>query len=434
MTRSFVSTASAPFHPDATSGRREFVLIYGDEVETTGREENGRSEVVYRTRTGFVPSRQLAAEHPAELYFIDVGQGDAAFIVTPGFRTILVDGGRGDEAFQFLVWKYRLDREGASPVPIDLLVLSHCDDDHLDGLARIVCHPLIEVRSIVHSGIAKFRDGCFDSELGRRGVVDGEELLLTRHDDVRGLDRAQLTPGLRKWFDAVAAKPQLPCSAVDSTTPALSIGDPGVRLQVLGPRLRQTPSGPAYPWLGSASRTVNGHSVVLRLDVGSASILLPGDLNEAGARHLMEDSGFTTNVRAHVLKVPHHGSHDFHRPFLSAVRPQVSVVSSGESPDFGHPRANLLAAVGQSARSPEPLLFSTELVAKFVPDADTTPLDAEEAVDFANAALLTNARQRFKKSLNGLINVRTDGCRLFAARRVAAAWQFETYGPSPLAP
>ena len=73
-------------------------------------------------------------------------------------------------------------------------------------------------------------------------------------------------------------------------------------------------------------------------------------------------------------------------------------------------------------------------MAQFTPDPDTTPLGTPEVVDPLNAALLTDARQRFKKNLNGLINVRTDGSRIFAARRVNAAFQFETYGPSQAAP
>ncbi len=434
MDTRFISAASAMFHRSATTGAREFVLIYGDDVYTTGEQQNARHEVVYRGRTGWVRSAQLGTDHPAELYFIDVGQGDATFIVTPQFRKILVDGGRGHEAFQFLVWKYRLDLPTATPVDIDLLVLTHTDDDHLAGLAQIVSHPLINVSRIVHSGIAKFSPGNFNSELGRLASVGGKDVLLTRYDGIQGLSRDQLTDPLRAWYDAVQQKPALACNSVDSSTPSFSIGDPSVKIYVLGPRLVQSPLGPGYPWLGSAAKTVNGHCVVLRVDIGSTRVLLPGDLNEAGAKYLMEEAEFVTNAGAHILKAPHHGSPDFHRPFLAAVRPQISVVSSGETPDYGHPRASFLAAAGQSARSEEPLLFSTELVAKFLPDADTTSLTKEEVVDPTDPAQLTDARQRFKKSLNGLINVRTDGSRLFAARRVQTAQQFETYGPSPIAP
>jgi len=101
----YVSTKSTVFHPDADTDSQEFVLIFGDEVETTGMQANGRDEVIYRHRTGWVRSDRLMTKHPLEMYFIDVGQGDSAYIVTPGGRNILIDGGSGNEAFQFLVWK-----------------------------------------------------------------------------------------------------------------------------------------------------------------------------------------------------------------------------------------------------------------------------------------------------------------------------------------
>ena len=59
--------------------------------------------------------------------------------------------------------------------------------------------------------------------------------------------------------------------------------------------------------------------------------------------------------------------------------------------------------------------------------------DADDPADPTNPAMLGQARRRFKKRLNGLINVRTDGNALFAARRVAAGYQFVAYGPIALA-
>ena len=52
------------------------------------------------------------------MYFLDVGQGDAAFIVTPNNTKILVDGGLKRQALGFLIWKYRLDQPG-NTVTID---------------------------------------------------------------------------------------------------------------------------------------------------------------------------------------------------------------------------------------------------------------------------------------------------------------------------
>lgn len=426
MPRRFISAKSTYFHPNSATRSRDFVLIFGDEVRTTGNQENGRDRVRYRGRLGWVRSDRLMAQHPLEMYFIDVGQGDAAFIVTPRGRKILVDGGRGDEAFQFLVWKYRLDLQNAQVLDIDLLVVSHVDEDHIRGLVSIVEHPLIRVRNVVHSGIAKYADG-FDTDLGNTAGQGQNRMLLTRHDGIGQLAGQNLNQPMTAWRQAITQEPNITYRAVDAGSEPIDVDDPEVSLTVLAPRLSQHQGIPAYQWLGSESKTVNGHSVILRLDYQDLRVLLPGDVNGRGARHLMSDPNFAAGVSAHIFKAPHHGSHDFDLEFLQAVRPQVSVISSGESPDYGHPRANFLGTAGRVSRTDEPLIFSTELVAQFAVDADAEAADADDAPDPTNAAMLGQARRRFKKRLNGLINVRSDGRQIFCARRIAGGSQFVTY-------
>ena len=83
------------------------VLIFGDEVDSTGIEANGRFKVSFRSREGWIKKSQLGNNAALEAYFIDVGQGDSTFIVTPTRKKILVDGGLNDQALRFLAWKYR---------------------------------------------------------------------------------------------------------------------------------------------------------------------------------------------------------------------------------------------------------------------------------------------------------------------------------------
>ncbi len=432
MAKRYISSKSTYFYPDAVTSSRQLVLIFGDEVRTTGHQANGRDEVIYRGRTGWVRSDRLMSKHPLEMYFIDVGQGDSAFIVTPRKKKILVDGGRGNEAFQFLVWKYRLDKPGATPVDIDLMVVSHVDDDHLAGLTSIVAHRLINVKEIVHSGIAKYSYG-FSTELGDTVSHRRKKYLITRHNGITQLPARKVTEIIAGWRTAVRTKVGVHYRAVDTRTGTITVGDPAVVLHVLGPRLERLPGQRrvGYRWLGSASKTVNGNSVILRLDytVGENTlrVLLPGDINERGAKYLMEDRSLSAQIDAHIFKAPHHGSHDYHRPFLDDVHPQISVISSGESPDHGHPRANFLGTIGNASRSDEPLLFSTELVAHFAVDSDAAAPDADDDVDPTDPAMVSQARRRFKKRLNGIINVRSDGHKIYCARRVAAGYQFVTY-------
>ena len=431
MARRYISNRNTYFYRNATTNSRSLVLIFGDEVETIGNQQNGRDEAIYRTRRGWVRSDRLMTEHPLELYFIDVGQGDSAFIVTPAGRKILIDGGRGNEAFQFLVWKYRLDLPTADPVEIDLVVLTHADEDHIAGLVPIIGHPRIEVKEIVHSGIAKYSAGVFNTALGHRVGSGSNSVMVTRHDGIADLANQNLSENMQAWRDTVVAEGGISYRAVDTRTTGIDVGDPLINISVLGPRLINHPGQlqPVYRWLSSASKTINGHSVVLRLDFGNMRILLPGDLNSKGARHLLADPNFELQADAHVLKTPHHGSHDFYPPFMQAVHPQISAISSGETPDHGHPRANFMGMIGKKSRSDEPLLFSTELVALFTVDEDAEMPDADDEPDPTDPAMIGQARRRFKKRLNGIINVRTDGNHLYAARRVAASYQFVTYGP-----
>ena len=73
------------------------------------------------------------------------------------------------------------------------------------------------------------------------------------------------------------------------------------------------------------------------------------------------------------------------------------------------------------------------MVAQFAVDSDAEAPDADADADPTDPAMLGQARRRFKKRLNGLINVRTDGEDIYCARRVAAGYQFVTYR-QPAAP
>ena len=81
----------------------------------------------------FIIKREL------KIYFVDVGQGDSTFIVTPKNETILIDGG-GSLGTDFDVGEstllpYILDRGYKK---IDLMFVSHFDQDHIGGLFKIL--------------------------------------------------------------------------------------------------------------------------------------------------------------------------------------------------------------------------------------------------------------------------------------------------------
>ena len=79
-----------------------------------------------------------------------------------------------------------------------------------------------------------------------------------------------------------------------------------------------------------------------------------------------------------------------------------------------------------------------ELVALFSVDPNDPGVNPVEddlrEVDATDPAMVVEVRRRFKKRLNGIINVRTDGQHIYAARRVSANYQWVAYGPVTVAP
>lgn len=95
------------------------------------------------------------------------------------------------------------------------------------------------------------------------------------------------------------------------------------------------------------SARVNDHALVLRVELGLASILLASDIEAAAERALV---AARAPLAATVLKVAHHGAGSSSTvPFIAAVRPAVAVISVGARNAYGHPdpgTLSRLAAVG----------------------------------------------------------------------------------------
>lgn len=435
MALRFSTRKTQRFYYQLDGEDESYVLIYGDEIDIRdGASFKGPdyAKAVYRGREGAVRKYSIGGEkkpdvgteRAMEMYFLDVGQGDAAFIVTPGGRKILVDGGlRRTTTTDFLVWKYRLDKPNTR-LTIDHLFLSHADEDHVVGLIPLLKHPRVTVKNIWHNGIALYASG-YNEKLGH--VADDK--LHTLHSSLDDLDGADLTDTFGEWIAAVREQ-GANYAALSKADGAVDVGDPDVRMEITSP-IKE--SDGTLLWLKDKSHTINGHSLTFRLVHGHVRVCFSGDMNVEGGKHILAQPGGALSLDAHVFKSPHHGSHEFHIPYLDAVRPLITVVSSGDSPDHGHPRASFLGAVGRSGRSDHHLVFSTEIAATFTDtgEADAPAPEVPEGTDpdlmFATTELNRMARRRFKQALPGIINVRSNGREIFAARRVQAGYQWEAY-------
>ncbi len=213
------------------------------------------------------------------LTVLDVGEGEALVLRSPGGRYWLVDAGprvperfdAGERVVAPYLWQLGVRR-------LDRVLVTHAHGDHCGGLPFLLHAFHIDE---VWEGPAPIRDGGYrrldswiaQADISRRTVFSG---------------------GACEWD--------------------------GVEVRVLGPPRPDRP-----PPLIS-----NDDSVVLALRLGRVRFLLTGDIGGEAERRLGE-------VRSLVLKVPHHGSRSSSSAsFVGAVAPAVAVVSAGAA-SFGHP-------------------------------------------------------------------------------------------------
>ena len=456
----------------AKRGRKELLrtLTWGDEItvlkqgaahleiETSEFQKQDDGAIVAKKVVAFIEPTKSSAIKPASVVrprnqnvvlkvnFVDVQQGDGAVIEAPNGKLILIDGGDNQLFARYLAARFRR-HTAQKPQPIDCIVVTHGDADHFSGLTQIFKSEgnpqqrkrlFMQPERIYHNGIVKRGSDRKEQDLlgPTRKTADGVFLTGLEQNLLTVADTEMNKPFL-DWKNALKeynkrSKLQFRRLEFGDDTAFDFLDTPDLQVDVLGPITTQVGGKPALKFLGnppkgprighesletaaepfkglSASHTINGHSIVLRLRYGGFSYLFCGDLNDESGRFLLrEHNKGGVSLRAEVLKVPHHGSADFSGAFIQAVSPVVSVVSSGDESmrkEYIHPRATLMGALGRCSRVPEPLIFVTELVAFFQMEGMAALVNQKKAKkrgDFFS----------FSRTVFGLVKTRTDGKRL----------------------
>jgi beta-lactamase superfamily II metal-dependent hydrolase len=442
-------------------GRRISTLIWGDALHTL--ESSGdRVRVRARGREGWIDAASVTARSLLELYVIDVGQGDGILLKTPAGAWHMIDAGMASRdqmtkkgATNFVRWKFVRDL-GLDKISLESIVVTHNDYDHYGGLLDLLAGRLfdgtrfdVEVGRLYHGGLARFRGAPTlgateeaevepfprgDHGLRRRGRFVTE--LLDDADSFAHPGR-ELQERFAEYAALVSQVPQdvHRLSALDRYLPGYGPGDDDVEIRVLGPIMERLGDDRwGLRTLGSDALTLNGHSIVLRLDYGPCRILLTGDLNSRSQRLLLSYQA-EDEFAADVAKACHHGAEDVDLAFIKAMQPKATVVSSGDNEDYSHPRPVLMGAAGhygREATGPDgelmpPLIYSTELArsvklgyASSVLVEDTDDVEKPSAFEVASTTTEPMYRPLELTPLStdlvyGLVNIRTDGTHVLCA-------------------
>lgn len=256
-----------------------------------------------------------------QITVLDVGHGDAILIVGPEDsavkrrRVVLIDAGdtgKGKVILQALK-KQNIDK-------IDYLIATHPHVDHIGGADEVMNG--ISVDTLIDSGMPPKGADREEQEkpkpaTGRRRLPRTLPTVVAFND----MKEAAEKNGVR-WE---VAKP-------DSV---INLGN-GLLLTILGP----TEPFFTSQQMSRGGNVANANSIVVRLDYGDFSMLFPGD-----AEAQTEDRLYNREARlaAKILKVAHHGSkYATSEQFLSAVKPEMAIVSVGEYNRYGQPAQSVL--------------------------------------------------------------------------------------------
>lgn len=230
-----------------------------------------------------------------EIYYLDVGQGDASVIVSPDGQVIVIDAGleSGNRQVADSLLKLGIDE-------VDWLIVSHPHSDHIGGAEKILS--TLRVKRFAY-----FNGHYNNSETQQLKKLEGVTKL--RGGEVVFLEKGDLI---------------------------------NVSAQLKGDVL--------HPQKGFDSESANDESLVIQFDYKDTNFLFTGDISDKVDCDIIEQ---VKNDKT-VIKIPHHGSATSSGESLVGLKQlEMGVIQVGEKNRYGHPKPDVLA---RYAKQQVPLL------------------------------------------------------------------------------
>jgi len=220
-----------------------------------------------------------------EVYFLDVGQGDAILIRNSQGKNILIDGGPDELVLEKIgrILPYT-DRQ------INVMILTHPHADHLIGLIAVLKR--YQVDNVIYTG-ANYSDASY-----------------------------------RYFRELISQK--VPKITLAESNISLDLGD-NCSLDILFPLTNISEQD---------FKNINNSSIVAELGCGANKILLTGDAEKEVEKDLLENY---PNIQARVLKLGHHGSKTASTlKFLEQVNPSLAIILVGKDNKYNLPSPETL--------------------------------------------------------------------------------------------
>jgi competence protein ComEC len=224
--------------------------------------------------------------------FLDVGQGDGIFFMTPNKMSFLIDGGSTDvkSVGQYRILPF-LKYNGIEI--IDYVIITHTDNDHISGIKELISNQeqnSLKIKHLVLPIIKKKEDSY--NELENLAYLNGVKVLYIETGDIIKAGEVVIT-----------------CM---------------------------------HPYNDYQSDSINDTSTVLSVNYKQFDMLLTGDLEAKGEETILQ---IIKNSKEDydILKVAHHGSkYSTQADFLNIMKPEYAIISCSKENSYGHPHEEVI--------------------------------------------------------------------------------------------
>ena len=269
-------------------------------------------------------------EGELKIHFINVGQGDCIYIQFPDGTDMIIDCGNKSTGYDYAdTQKYLNDVNPDGK--INHLMLTHCDEDHVDNLDEIIYD--FEIENIYMPNVLAAPTGTSSAALALQEQIsnlDPEKVaLFTDKDKITSQTYA-------RFFIAALSEENCTINLTvdpDETKNSIVIEESTYRLTFY------CPTADYYETtnLGNAERK-NAISPIGILEYNGRRVVLTGDSNEINEPIFVRR--INGSLDCDVLKVGHHGSETSSlNPFLDAITCEYAVISCNMVGNtYSHPR------------------------------------------------------------------------------------------------
>ena len=247
----------------------------------------------------------------AQIYYLDVGQGDSELIRLPTGENILIDAGLKSGSDQLTAYLKELGVD-----KIDILIATHPHADHIGGMEKVI----------------------ENFEIG--------EIYMPKIAD----DQIPTTATYTKLLEAIQAKGMKINQAKAGTT---IFSNDNAALEILAPN-------------NTEYKDLNNYSIVTKLTYGNNRFLFTGDAEKESENEMLS-KGY--DLSCDILKLGHHGSStSTTNQFLTAASPSAAIISCGKDNDYGHPHQETMDKINSSHIT----VYRTDLDGTILAETDGT--------------------------------------------------------------